>query len=117
SAGKIEAGELLETNIALPPRNYATRVAFDALLPDDMRGFQSHLTVNSIAALRFYARLGAGVAVVPEIAIWDRASIEGLAIIELVGSERVGTRVCVCRHRARSLSAAARRLLDDLLED
>jgi len=114
-AGKIEARELLEMPIALPPRSYATRVAFDGLLPDDRRGFQAHLTVNSIAALKTYARLGTGVAVVPEIAIWDRDSIQGLAVIELAGSDRVGTRICVCRHRVRSLSAAATRLMDDLL--
>ncbi len=115
SVERIEAKELLDTCVALPPRSYSTRVAFDALLPDGRRGFQSHLTVNSIAALKSYARSGVGAAVVPEFAVWGHDSMQGLMVIELSGSDRVGTRVCVCRHRVRPLSTAATHLLTNLL--
>ena len=111
----IDASKLLEGSLALPPRSYATRVAFDALLPPDQRGFQSHLTINSIAALKAYARSGAGAAVVPELALWGQDSLRDLALIELIGSEKTGTRICLCSHKTRPLSSAATHILNDLL--
>jgi len=113
--GAVAAVDLLDGMcLALPPRNYATRLAFDALLPPEKAGIVPHLTVNSIAALKLYARSGAGVAVVPSFAVSGENVDAALVTLELEGAERNGTRVCLCRHSNRQLSAAAIYVLEDI---
>jgi DNA-binding transcriptional LysR family regulator len=99
--------------IALPPRTYTARVAFDSLFAPE-RGIEPHLTVNSIAALKDYARSGAGVAIVPEFAVLGRNAEPSLTLLELESEASVATRVCLCRHSTRHLSAAAMHMLDEL---
>lgn len=113
--GTVAGVDLLDgACLALPPRSYATRVAFDALLPPEKGGIVPHLTVNSIAALKLYARSGAGAAIVPAFAISGENADEALVALELEGAEHNGTRVCLCRHSNRQLSAAANYMLDEL---
>jgi DNA-binding transcriptional LysR family regulator len=118
SRSEITAEDLVEeAKVALPPRSYATRVAFDSLLPAGKSGFIPHLTINSIAALKRYAISGAGVAVVPELSMWGVSQDSSeLAVLDIEGADRIGTRVCLCRHRARPLSAAANHMLNELIE-
>jgi len=99
--------------IALPPPTYATRVTFDSLFAPEQR-VEPHLTVNSIAALKDYARSGAGVAIIPEFATLGRNIDPELTLLQLENSEAAGTRVCLCRHAGRQLSAAAAHMLDEL---
>jgi DNA-binding transcriptional LysR family regulator len=99
--------------IALPPSTYATRVAFDGLFAGK-KGVEPHLTVNSIAALKDYARSGAGVAIIPEFAVRGRNSEPQLTLLQLDNSAAPGTRVCLCRHSTRQLSGAAAHMLDAL---
>lgn len=110
----ISADELIEdVRLALPPRSYATRVAFDSLLSPDKGGFSPHLTINSIAALKHYVRSGAGAAVVPGLSV--RGDDEEFASVDIEGADRTGTRVCLCRHRTRPLSGAANYILGELI--
>jgi DNA-binding transcriptional LysR family regulator len=102
-----------EARLALPPRSYATRVAFDSLLSAGMSAFSPHLTINSIAALKHYARSGAGAAVVPRFAVRDEDA--ALVTVDIEGADRAGTRVCLCRHRTRPLSGAADYVLSALI--
>lgn len=115
ACGTVAAADLLDgKSLALPPRNYATRLAFDALLPPEKAWVVPHLTVNSIAALKLYARSGAGVAVVPSFAVSGENADAELVTLELEGAERNGTRVCLCRHSNRQPSAAATYLLEEI---
>jgi DNA-binding transcriptional LysR family regulator len=100
---------------ALPP-TYSSRVAFNTLLPDALRGVQPQLTANSIAALKAYAQSGLGAAIVPELAIWEGGAEAGLVAIKLEGADRTDTRMCLCHRRSRILGSAARRLLADLAQ-
>lgn len=110
----ISANDLIdEVRLALPPRSYATRVAFDSLLSPDKGGFSPHLTINSIATLKHYARSGAGASVVPGFAVRDEQ--DALVSIDIEGADRTGTRVCLCRHRTRPLSGAANYILGELI--
>ncbi|MBW9051148.1 LysR family transcriptional regulator [Rhizobium mesosinicum] len=113
----IAAEDLIEGHsLALPPRSYATRVAFDTLLPPEKTSFVPHLTINSIAALKHYAASGAGVAVVPELSVWQGSSDrDRFDILQIVGAGEIGTRVCLCRHGSRPLSAAASHMLGQLM--
>lgn len=108
----LSAEELLESyNLALPPRSYATRVAFDALLSPEKIGLTPQLTINSMASLKDYARSGAGVAVVPELSVWHNApDRRAFDVVQIDGADEVGTRVCVCRNGNRRLSRAAQYL-------
>lgn len=111
----IQMADLMtDVCLALPPKTYATRVAFDSLLPAGKSALVPHLTVNSIAALKVYARSGVGVAIVPEFAVLGTNVDDSLVSLELQGSEQSGTRVCLCRHASRQLSAAALYLLDEI---
>lgn len=108
----ISADALIEdVRLALPPRSYATRIAFDSLLSPDKGGFSPHLTINSIAALKHYVRSGAGAAVVPGLSVRDD---EEFVSVDIDGADRTGTRVCLCRHRTRPLSGAASYILNEL---
>lgn len=110
----VSADELIEdVRLALPPRSYATRVAFDSLLSPDKGGFSPHLTINSIAALKHYVRSGAGAAVVPGLSV--RGDDEEFASVDIEGADKTGTRVCLCRHRTRPLSSAANYILNELI--
>lgn len=110
----ISADELIEdVRLALPPRSYATRVAFDSLLSPDKGGFSPHLTINSISALKHYVRSGAGAAVVPGLSV--RGDDEEFASVDIEGADSTGTRVCLCRHRTRPLSGAANYILGELI--
>lgn len=114
-AQMVSADDLLaEGNLALPPRTYATRVAFDGLLSASMRQVGPQLTANSIAALKDYARSGAGVAVIPESAVLGLNTEAGLVSLQLENWESAGTRVCLCSHAGRQLSAAAHYMLDKI---
>jgi DNA-binding transcriptional LysR family regulator len=110
----ISADELVdETRLALPPRSYATRVAFDSLLSSNKDGYSPHLTINSIASLKHYVRSGAGAAVLPGFSVgWNDSEF---ASVDIEGADKAGTRVCLCQHRARPLSAAARYILSELI--
>ncbi|EMM1376415.1 TPA: LysR family transcriptional regulator [Pseudomonas aeruginosa] len=112
SSHTISAAALLDDGgLALPPRIYSTRIAFEMLLPTELRSSLPHVTINSVAALKQYARAGVGPAIVPSFAIAPKTDND-LVQIDIEGATSIGTRICVCRPRHRSLSSAASHLLD-----
>ena len=112
--GRVDVAELVGMPFAALPPTYSSRVAFNTLLPDALRGVQPQLTANSIAALKAYALAGLGAAVVPELTVWGDDASEQLAVVELIGADATDTRMCLCRRSSRILSTAAQRLLGDL---
>lgn len=110
--GSITAADLMDLGgLALPPRSYSTRIAFEMLLPPEQRSTLPHVTINSVAALKQYALSGAGAAIVPSFAITPNIEPE-LVPLQIVGADSIGTRICLCRHPHRGLSNAARHLLE-----
>lgn len=113
---RMPVADLVSLPFAALPSTYSSRVAFNTLLPDALRGVQPQLTANSIAALKSYALSGLGAAIVPELAIWEGGADAELVAIKLEGADRTDTRMCLCHRRSRILGSAARRLLADLAQ-
>lgn len=113
---RMPVADLVSLPFAALPPTYSSRVAFNTLLPDALRGVQPQLTANSIAALKAYAQSGLGAAIVPELAIWEGGGDAELVAIKLEGADRTDTRMCLCHRRSRILGSAARRLLADLAQ-
>jgi len=111
---QIKVGDLMGLPFAALPASYTSRVAFNALVPLQTRDGQPQMTANSIPALKAYARSGAGVAIMPEVAIFDEQLDGQFAAIEIVGLDGLKTRMCLCRRRSRSLGPAAQRFLATL---
>lgn len=116
-ATTISSAELLAGPYAAMPSSYTSRVAFDTSVPVQHRDEQPQMTANSIPALKAYARSGIGIAVMPEVAIWDEDREGDLLPIEIVGLDSSATRMCLCRRRSRTLGPSAERLLSALVED
>jgi DNA-binding transcriptional LysR family regulator len=110
---RIDVAELVMSPFAALPSTYNSRVAFNTLLPDTMKGVQPQMTANSTAALKAYALSGLGAAIVPELTVSDSAATGGLVVIALEGAERTDTRMCLCRRRSHIMGKAAQRLLDE----
>lgn len=113
--GRISVAEVLAQPFAALPPSYSSRAAFNTLAPEALLGVQPQFTANSIAALKAYALAGLGVAIVPELTVGDAPGEQGLVLIEIIGSERTDTRMCLCRRQSRLLGNAARRLLNDFV--
>lgn len=75
------------------------------------------MTANSILALKAYARSGIGVAVMPEVAIWDEDRDRDLLPIKILGLDTTSTRMKLSRPRSRSLGPLAGRFLSTLVEE
>lgn len=114
--GRINVAELALSPFAALPPTYSSRKAFNTLLPDALKAVQPQLTANSITALKAYALSGLGPAVVPQLTVSDDAPTADLAVVELEGSDRTDTRMCLCRRRSHILGSAARRLLDEFAQ-
>jgi len=111
--GRIDAADLVMTPFAALPPTYNSRVAFNSLLPDALKGVQPQMTANSIDALKAYARAGLGAAIVPELTASDDAATADLVVVDLERAEQTDTRMCLCRRRSHIMGSAARRLLDE----
>lgn len=112
----ISAEDLLSMPYAAMPASYTSRVTFDTIVPAQHRDGQPQVTANSIPALKAYARSGIGIAVMPEVAIWDEDRDGKLLPIEILGLDTTSTRMCLCRRRSRSLGASAERFLTTLVD-
>ncbi|QYK40851.1 MAG: LysR family transcriptional regulator [Paracoccaceae bacterium] len=110
----VDPAEVVATAFAALPGTYSSRQAFNSLLPDAMKSVQPQMTANSVAALKAYAQSGLGVAVVPELTVWDDPAHADLVVVPLEGAERTDTRMCLCRRRTRIMGSAARNLLAEL---
>ena len=113
---RIDVAALALKAFAVLPSTYNSRVAFNTLLPDALKGVLPQMTVNSIAALKAYALSGLGAAIVPELALSDRETLADLVVIELEGADQTDTRMCLCRRRSHIMGSAARRLLDEFAQ-
>ncbi|AZL59373.1 LysR family transcriptional regulator [Tabrizicola piscis] len=113
----ITAADLLAMPFAAMPASYTSRVAFDTIVPSEHRDGQPQMTANSIPALKAYARSGIGIAVMPEVAIWDEDRDGDLLPIEILGLDGTSTRMCLCRRKSRSLGPSAERFLATLVEE
>ncbi len=113
---RIDAAALAATPFAALPATYNSRVAFNTLLPDAMKGVQPQMTVNSIAALKAYALSGLGAAIIPELALSEIEATAYLAVIGLEGADQTDTRMCLCRRRSHIMGVAARRLLEEFAQ-
>jgi DNA-binding transcriptional LysR family regulator len=113
----ISAADLLAMPFAAMPASYTSRVAFDTIVPSQHRDGQPQMTANSIPALKAYARSGIGIAVMPEVAIWDEDRDGDLLPIEILGLDGTSTRMCLCRRKSRTLGPSAERFLATLVEE
>jgi len=111
--GRINASELVRTPFAALPPTYNSRVAFNSLLPDALKGVQPQLTANSTAALKAYALAGLGSAILPELTVLNDAASGELVVVALEGAEQTDTRMCLCRRRSHIMGIAAQRLLGE----
>jgi DNA-binding transcriptional LysR family regulator len=116
-AQSVAVADLMAQPFAAMPSSYTSRVAFDQIVPAHQRDGQPQMTSNSIPALKAYARSGVGIAVMPEVAIWDEDRDGDLLPIQITGLNNAATRMCLCRRRSRTLSPAAQRLLGMLVAD
>jgi DNA-binding transcriptional LysR family regulator len=115
-AAEINVADLMAMPFAAMPPNYTSRVAFNSVVPVQNRDGQPQMTANSIPALKAYARAGIGIAVMPEVAIWDEDRDGDLVPIEIAGLDVSTSRMCLCRRRSRILGPAAQRFLSALTE-
>ncbi len=113
----INVVDLLQRPFAAMPSSYTSRVAFDTVVPDQHRDGEPQMTANSIPALKAYARSGIGIAVMPEVAIWDEDRDGDLLPIEILGLDNASTRMCLCRRRSRTLGPSAQRFLSAMVEE
>lgn len=110
-ARSVDIADLMTQPFAAMPQSYSSRVAFDVLTPLQHRDRQPQMTANSIPALKAYARSGIGIAVMPEVAIWDEDRSGDLLPIEITGLSNPSHRMSLCRRRSRTLGPAAERFL------
>lgn len=113
----ITMADLMAGPYAAMPPSYTSRVTFDTVVPSQNRDSTPQMTANSIPALKAYARSGIGVAVMPEVAIWDEDRDGDLLPIEIEGLDSTSTRMCLCRRRSRTLAPSAERFLQALVEE
>jgi DNA-binding transcriptional LysR family regulator len=105
----ISAADVAKAPFAALSPVYSSRLAFNSLLPTALKDVQPHFTSNSVIGLKAYALSGLGPAIVPELTVWGSEMSE-LSVLELEGSEKTDTRMCLCRRRSRNLSAAAEKM-------
>lgn len=116
-ASSISIADLTAQPFAAMPPSYTSRVAFNTLVHSLNRDGQPQMTANSIPALKAYARSGIGIAVMPEVAIWDEDRDGDLLPIQITGLDDTSTRMCLCRRRSRDLGPAAQRVLAALVAE
>ena len=116
---EIEPEALLDFPLALPPRSYATRIAFEELLPKKHRKHPSldtpSLSLNSLSHLIWHVSLGHSVAVLPALTVRQKVADGALRQITIKGADAAHTSFTLCRHREHALNPAARILLERLL--
>ena len=111
----ISAEDVATAPFAALSSAYSSRLAFNSLLPPELKDVQPQFTANSITGLKAYARSGLGPAIVPELTVYG-TEVSGLSVLGLEGSEKTDTRMCLCRRRSRPLGAASRKLFCDLAD-
>ncbi|WP_168219797.1 LysR family transcriptional regulator [Pseudotabrizicola formosa] len=116
-ASSINIAELVALPFAAMPPSYTSRVAFNSIVPNQHRDGQPHMTANSIPALKAYARSGIGIAVMPEVAVWEEDRDGDLIPIAISGLDDSSTRMCLCRRKSRTLGPAAERFLTALVAE
>jgi DNA-binding transcriptional LysR family regulator len=117
TARQVDLAELMTMPFAALPSTYTSRVVFNALATTQQRDGQPQMTANSIPVLKAYARSGIGVAIMPEVAVWQEDRDGDLIPIPIAGMETSATRMCLCRRRSRILGPAAERFLLALIAD
>lgn len=113
---RIDVAAVAAAPFAALPTTYNSRVAFNSLLPEVLKGVQPQMTVNSIAALKAYALSGLGAAIIPELALSETEATAELVVIALEGADQTDTRMCLCRRRSHIMGSAARRLLEEFAQ-